>query len=260
MKSKNYKSYPKNFIWLPFLPKSFSFGWLDTGALTHTRITLIGRVIFNFVYNFFNVFIPAVFSKKCYFRFYFRNLTNRLQIGIFVLCLRSSMCLDPKFWKFKKKVFLKNICRLARDGFLRKMSNSEIDIGLVQQLDSARADIQFLSKNHAETLKGLHSEIKSLQQSNRELQFQLTFAKTNDELELKIKQLEMENTKYKSKMNEMVSVTVTLSHIIQRRATLKCRRTFCFASIYAFPDSPPLYFRINDHAVNHTISLFHHLL
>ena len=96
---------------------------------------------------------------------------------------------------------------MARDGFLRKMSNSEIDIGLVQQLDSARADIQFLSKNHAETLKGLHSEIKSLQQSNRELQFQLTFAKTNDELELKINQLEMENTKYKSKMNETVSVT-----------------------------------------------------
>ena len=85
------------------------------------------------------------------------------------------------------------------------MSNSDVDIGLVQQLDSARADIQFLSKNHAETLKGLHSEIKSLQQSNRELQFQLTFAKTNDELELKINQLEKENTKYKSKMNEMVS-------------------------------------------------------
>merc|ERR1712131_455280 len=84
-----------------------------------------------------------------------------------------------------------------------KMSNSDVDIGLVQQLDSARADIQFLSKNHAETLKGLHSEIKSLQQSNRELQFQLTFAKTNDELELKINQLEKENTKYKSKMNEM---------------------------------------------------------
>ena len=84
------------------------------------------------------------------------------------------------------------------------MSNSNVDIGLVQQLDSARADIQFLSKNHAETLKGLHSEIKSLQQSNRELQFQLTFAKTNDELQLKINQLEKENTKYKSKMNEMV--------------------------------------------------------
>ena len=117
------------------------------------------------------------------------------------------MCLDPKFGNSRNSVFEKNIFRLARDGFLRKMSNSEIDIGLVQQLDSARADIQFLSKNHAETLKGLHSEIKSLQQSNRELQFQLTFAKTNDELELKINQLEMENTKYKSKMNEMVSVT-----------------------------------------------------
>ena len=117
------------------------------------------------------------------------------------------MCLDPKFGNSRNSVFGKNIFRLARDGFLRKMSNSEIDIGLVQQLDSARADIQFLSKNHAETLKGLHSEIKSLQQSNRELQFQLTFAKTNDELELKINQLEMENTKYKSKMNEMVSVT-----------------------------------------------------
>ena len=36
------------------------------------------------------------------------------------------MCLDPKFWKFKKKVFLKNICRLARDGFLRKMSNCQL--------------------------------------------------------------------------------------------------------------------------------------
>ena len=98
-----------------------------------------------------------------------------------------------------KKIY---ISRLARDG--KKMSNPKVDIGLVQQLDSARADIQFLSKNHAETLKGLHSEIKSLQQSNRELQFQLTFAKTNDELELKINQLEKENTKYKSKMNEMV--------------------------------------------------------
>ena len=118
------------------------------------------------------------------------------------------------FGNSRKGVFHRNICRLARDGFLRNMSNSEIDIGLVQQLDSARADIQFLSKNHAETLKGLHSEIKSLQQSNRELQFQLTFAKTNDELELKINQLEMENTKYKSKMNEMVSFTCHTIHTV----------------------------------------------
>ena len=127
------------------------------------------------------------------------------------------------------------------------MSNSEIDIGLVQQLDSARANIQFLSKNHAETLKGLHSEIKSLQQSNRELQFQLTFAKTNDELELKINQLEMDNTKYKSKMNEMVSVA---NH--SKAGYLEMHEgpfvLHCFPEIYAFPNSPPLYFSY--HTVN----------
>ena len=97
-------------MWLPIICQlRGSVDGLNPSSKLWHRITLIFRVILTFVYNFFNVFIPAVFSKKNrYFRFYFRILTNRLQIGIFVLCLRSSMCLDPKFWKFKKKNYVIN--------------------------------------------------------------------------------------------------------------------------------------------------------
>merc|ERR1712168_38459 len=78
--------------------------------------------------------------------------------------------------------------------------------GLLQQLDSARADCQFLASSHAETLRGLHDEISSLQRSNRQLQFQLTFQSDSDDrvkqLEATIDQSQLANTKCQSQLDE----------------------------------------------------------
>merc|ERR1712157_71570 len=78
--------------------------------------------------------------------------------------------------------------------------------GLLQQLDSARADIQFLRVQHADTLKGLHNEISSLQQSNRDLQFQVTFSQPPEcqieKLENEIKALHLQTTRNERLHNE----------------------------------------------------------
>ena len=79
--------------------------------------------------------------------------------------------------------------------------------GLIQQLDSARSDCQFLSAQHAETLKGLHAEIDSLQRSNRELQFKLTFESDSErvkQLEASVEALQLDNVKYQSQLDQEV--------------------------------------------------------
>ena len=80
--------------------------------------------------------------------------------------------------------------------------------GLLQQLDSARAETQFLAAQHADTLKGLHAEISALQLANRDLQFQLTFNKSPETslLEQQIKELELVNANASRKYNELVSI------------------------------------------------------
>ena len=83
--------------------------------------------------------------------------------------------------------------------------------GLLQQLDSARADCQFLATSHAESLRGLHGEIDSLQRSNRQLQFQITFESDADRvnrLETAVDQLQLANTKCESQLEEQVRAKV----------------------------------------------------
>ena len=92
---------------------------------------------------------------------------------------------------------------------LTKVKSKMIQLlqGLLQQLESARSDVQFLAAQHADTLKGLHAEIGRLQQSNRELQFQLTFQSEADrvkQLEAQLGKLELEGTKHQSQLDEQV--------------------------------------------------------
>ena len=90
--------------------------------------------------------------------------------------------------------------------------------GLLQQLDSARADCQFLATSHAESLRGLHGEIDSLQRSNRQLQFQITFESEADKvnrLETAVDQLQLANTKCESQLEEQVRAKVIESKIVK---------------------------------------------
>ena len=94
---------------------------------------------------------------------------------------------------------------------------------MLQQLDSARADCQFLASSHAETLRGLHDEISSLQRSNRQLQFQLTFESDSDDrvkqLETTIDQLHLANTKCQSQLDEQVCILILLEYYLLLKAT-----------------------------------------
>ncbi|KAG7273783.1 hypothetical protein CRUP_012801 [Coryphaenoides rupestris] len=99
------------------------------------------------------------------------------------------------------------------------MAMASVNVTLENQLQSAQKNLLFLQQDHASTLKGLHAEIKRLQQHctdssearGRELQ------RRCEELEAELKQKELENRELLRDLEQKNAMISVLENTIQER-------------------------------------------
>uniref|UniRef100_A0A3Q3WGQ9 CCDC92/74 N-terminal domain-containing protein n=1 Tax=Mola mola TaxID=94237 RepID=A0A3Q3WGQ9_MOLML len=107
------------------------------------------------------------------------------------------------------------------------------NVTLENQLHSAQKNLQFLQQRHADTLKGLHAEIRRLQQQCTDLTYELTMRSSDpsdsgearcrelqrrcEELEAQLKKKEEENTELLRDLEQKNAMISVLENTIKER-------------------------------------------
>ncbi|XP_061527325.1 coiled-coil domain-containing protein 92 [Phycodurus eques] len=107
------------------------------------------------------------------------------------------------------------------------------DVALENQLHSAQKNLLFLQRDHADTLKGLHAEIRRLQQQCTDLTYELTSRSSDpsdsgearsrelqrrcEELEAELKKKEEENTELLRDLEQKNAMIFVLENTIKER-------------------------------------------
>ncbi|XP_077571118.1 coiled-coil domain-containing protein 92 isoform X1 [Stigmatopora nigra] len=118
-----------------------------------------------------------------------------------------------------------------RASALRTMASA--NVSLENQLQSAQKNLLFLQQDHANTLKGLHAEIRRLQQQCTDLTYELTVRSSDnsdsgesrcrelqrkcEELEAELKKKEEENTELLRDLEQKNAMIFVLENTIKER-------------------------------------------
>lgn len=110
---------------------------------------------------------------------------------------------------------------------------ASVSVTLENQLDSAQKNLLFLQQDHANTLKGLHAEIRRLQQHCTDLTYELTMRSSDpgddgearcrelhqrcEELEAQLKAKEQENTELLRDLEQKNAMISVLENTIRER-------------------------------------------